>query len=150
MWVVWEAVSCLERDAHGLSQPYLLENPDPCTNLCVHCDGLLFWQDIISREAHSSDTKSEWTQGLWVAPLFVSCLPAFKCHLHKLSELSWPMIIPWCMLGRKTHRKWNENPWLMRSWLFFGFLFSTMTASFLIWWSVRNQGGLWLWGYVLA
>lgn len=101
--MVWEAdllllPGTLERGAQAYSHPVLFfENIEPHSNLCVHCHGLLFWQQIMSRKTHSSETGicGPVSLNLALAPLFVSCLPGVKCHLHKeLSELSWPMIIP--------------------------------------------------------
>lgn len=103
MWVVLGGrpsppAGTLERGAQAYSHPILFfENIEPHSNLCVHCHGLLFWQQIVSRKIHSSETGmcGPVSLNLALAPLFVSCLPGVKCHLHKeLSELSWPMIIP--------------------------------------------------------
>lgn len=101
-----------------------------------------------STETHSMDTSLESgpvSTSLAAASLFVSCLPAFKCHLHKeLSELSWPWLfldVYWKKKGTET-----KKPWLMRA----GFLFSIDDSFAAVWWSVRSEGSVWLWGYVPA
>ena len=130
---------------HPLQSPII-------TSLCSWWCFWSFGRRLKPRETHSMDTSlsGSVSTSLAVASLFVSCLPAFKCHLHKeLSELSWPMIIPWCMLKKKK-KKGNRNKKKTLANEELGSFSPLMTASFLIWRSVRSEGGVWLWGYVPA
>lgn len=107
---------------HPLQSPII-------TSLCSWWCFWSFGRRLKPRETHSMDTSlsGSVSTSLAVASLFVSCLPAFKCHLHKeLSELSWPMIIPWCMLKKKKKgTETKRKPWLMRS-----------RVPFLHWWQL--------------